>query len=154
MCVEAFLGALSAECSLLRCSNASIQQQCWIGHMRAHVCSMRACASFATFKLPNAAVYLSVYVRTSAQPTLLPRPSINQLRSCALRPLPARYMLFDTPGQIEVFTWSASGTIITETLANTFPTVVVYVVDTPRCVNPVTFMSNMMCVCENMPQAS
>lgn len=56
-------------------------------------------------------------------------------------------MLFDTPGQIEVFTWSASGTIITETLANTFPTVVVYVIDTPRCVNPVTFMSNMMYAC-------
>ncbi len=27
-----------------------------------------------------------------------------------------RYAIFDTPGQIEVFTWSASGTIITETL--------------------------------------
>lgn len=27
-----------------------------------------------------------------------------------------RYVILDTPGQIEVFTWSASGTIITETL--------------------------------------
>ena len=27
-----------------------------------------------------------------------------------------RYVVFDTPGQIEVFTWSASGTIITEAL--------------------------------------
>ena len=27
-----------------------------------------------------------------------------------------RYVLLDTPGQIEVFTWSASGSIITETL--------------------------------------
>lgn len=27
-----------------------------------------------------------------------------------------RYILIDTPGQIEVFTWSASGTIITEAL--------------------------------------
>ena len=27
-----------------------------------------------------------------------------------------KYAVFDTPGQIEVFTWSASGTIITETL--------------------------------------
>lgn len=26
------------------------------------------------------------------------------------------YVLFDTPGQIEVFTWSASGSIITESL--------------------------------------
>ena len=28
----------------------------------------------------------------------------------------SRYVLIDTPGQIEVFTWSASGTIITESL--------------------------------------
>lgn len=32
-------------------------------------------------------------------------------------------VFFDTPGQIEVFTWSASGMIITETLALKFPTV-------------------------------
>ncbi|KAF3832104.1 hypothetical protein F7725_025769 [Dissostichus mawsoni] len=36
------------------------------------------------------------------------------------------------PGQIEVFTWSASGTIITETLASSFPCVVIYVMDTTR----------------------
>ena len=29
-----------------------------------------------------------------------------------------RYVIFDTPGQIEVFTWSASGAIITETLVS------------------------------------
>jgi len=28
----------------------------------------------------------------------------------------ARYVVFDTPGQIEVFTWSASGSMITEAL--------------------------------------
>ena len=55
--------------------------------------------------------------------------------------------IFDTPGQIEVFTWSASGSIITETLAALFPTVVVYVVDTVRSVNPTTFMSNMLYAC-------
>lgn len=55
--------------------------------------------------------------------------------------------IFDTPGQIEVFTWSASGTIITESLACSFPTVVVYVMDTVRSVNPVTFMSNMLYAC-------
>ena len=55
--------------------------------------------------------------------------------------------IFDTPGQIEVFTWSASGTIITETLAALFPTVVVYVMDTVRSVSPVTFMSNMLYAC-------
>lgn len=56
-------------------------------------------------------------------------------------------MFVDTPGQIEVFTWSASGSIITETLAATLPTCLIYVVDTPRSANPVTFMSNMLYAC-------
>ena len=119
--------------------------------------------------------------------------------------------MIDTPGQIEVFTWSASGTIITEALvsvglvhesiwrvssasvyclglsvrwrgaalhtwstsfslgkkggraweqvmspktllilrfqASSFPTVVIYVMDTSRSTNPVTFMSNMLYAC-------
>ncbi len=59
-------------------------------------------------------------------------------------------ILIDTPGQIEVFTWSASGTIITETLSSLFPTVVAYVVDTPRCTSPATFMSNMLYACSIM----
>ncbi|MCI4383052.1 hypothetical protein PGIGA_G00021810 [Pangasianodon gigas] len=58
-----------------------------------------------------------------------------------------QYVLIDTPGQIEVFTWSASGTIITEALASSFPCVVMYVMDTSRSVNPVTFMSNMLYAC-------
>ncbi|XP_023694557.2 GPN-loop GTPase 1 [Paramormyrops kingsleyae] len=58
-----------------------------------------------------------------------------------------KYVLIDTPGQIEVFTWSASGTIITEALASSFPCVVVYVMDTSRSVSPVTFMSNMLYAC-------
>ncbi|XP_014255556.1 GPN-loop GTPase 1 [Cimex lectularius] len=58
-----------------------------------------------------------------------------------------KYYIFDTPGQIEVFTWSASGNIITETLSSTFPTVIVYVMDTVRSVKPVTFMSNMLYAC-------
>ncbi|XP_060686696.1 GPN-loop GTPase 1 [Hemiscyllium ocellatum] len=58
-----------------------------------------------------------------------------------------RFVLIDTPGQIEVFTWSASGTIITEALASTFSTVIVYVMDTSRSTNPVTFMSNMLYAC-------
>lgn len=57
------------------------------------------------------------------------------------------YVIFDTPGQIEVFTWSASGRIITEALASQFPTIIVYVLDTVRSVNPVTFMSNMLYAC-------
>ncbi|CAF4755374.1 unnamed protein product [Pieris macdunnoughi] len=58
-----------------------------------------------------------------------------------------KYCVIDTPGQIEVFTWSASGTIVTETLASSCPTVVVYVMDTVRSVSPVTFMSNMLYAC-------
>ncbi|XP_073052162.1 GPN-loop GTPase QQT2-like isoform X1 [Primulina eburnea] len=57
------------------------------------------------------------------------------------------YVLVDTPGQIEIFTWSASGAIITEAFASTFPTVIAYVVDTPRSANPATFMSNMLYAC-------
>jgi hypothetical protein len=44
------------------------------------------------------------------------------------RALENKYILFDTPGQIEVFTWSASGAIITESISATLPTVVVYVI--------------------------
>jgi len=58
-----------------------------------------------------------------------------------------KYVLIDTPGQIEVFTWSASGQIITESLASTFPSIVVYVMDTSKSVNPITFMSNMLYAC-------
>jgi len=53
-------------------------------------------------------------------------------------------VLLDTPGQIEIFTWSASGTIIADSLASTYPSVILYVVDTPRTTSPVTFMSNML----------
>ncbi|KAK8808665.1 hypothetical protein WA588_004311 [Blastocystis sp. NMH] len=59
-------------------------------------------------------------------------------------------ILVDTPGQIEVFTWSASGTIITEALSSTLPTVLLYVIDTPRSSQPVTFMSNMLYACSIM----
>ena len=58
------------------------------------------------------------------------------------------YILVDTPGQIEAFTWSASGTIMSEALASSFPTVLAFVVDTARCASsPNTFMSNMLYAC-------
>eukprot|EP00548_Thalassiothrix_antarctica_P011437 CAMPEP_0194159626 /NCGR_PEP_ID=MMETSP0152-20130528/77942_1 /TAXON_ID=1049557 /ORGANISM="Thalassiothrix antarctica, Strain L6-D1" /LENGTH=504 /DNA_ID=CAMNT_0038869227 /DNA_START=12 /DNA_END=1527 /DNA_ORIENTATION=- len=58
------------------------------------------------------------------------------------------YILVDTPGQIEAFTWSASGQIMSEALASSFPTVLVFVVDTVRCASsPSTFMSNMLYAC-------
>jgi len=57
------------------------------------------------------------------------------------------YVLVDTPGQIEIFTWSASGSIITDSIASTLPTVVAYIIDTPRTTSPTTFMSNMLYAC-------
>ncbi|KAF8071352.1 gpn1 [Scenedesmus sp. PABB004] len=57
---------------------------------------------------------------------------------------PLAHVFADTPGQIEIFTWSASGQLVTELLASAFPTAVLYVVDTPRCASPQTFMSNML----------
>lgn len=60
------------------------------------------------------------------------------------------YTLIDTPGQIEIFTWSASGAIITEALAANYRTVIAYVVDAPRCMRPATFMSNMLYACSIM----
>lgn len=52
-----------------------------------------------------------------------------------------RYVFVDTPGQIEVFNWSSSGSIITQLLSSTFPTCVVFVLDTPRCV---LFQGNLL----------
>ncbi|OAA53562.1 ATP binding protein [Cordyceps fumosorosea ARSEF 2679] len=60
---------------------------------------------------------------------------------------PIRNILVDTPGQIEVFVWSASGTILLESLASSFPTVIAYVIDTPRTSSTSTFMSNMLYAC-------
>ncbi|KAI3650477.1 hypothetical protein MP228_003958 [Amoeboaphelidium protococcarum] len=57
------------------------------------------------------------------------------------------YLLVDTPGQIEVFTWSASGSIITQCLINSYPTVFLYVIDAQRIIHPTTFMSNMLYAC-------
>ncbi|PPR05014.1 hypothetical protein CVT24_010207 [Panaeolus cyanescens] len=57
------------------------------------------------------------------------------------------YVILDTPGQIEIFTWSASGAIITDAVASSMPTVVAYVIDTPRTTAPATFMSNMLYAC-------
>ena len=57
------------------------------------------------------------------------------------------YILIDTPGQIEIFTWSASGAIITDAIASEIPTVIGFVIDTPRTMAPATFMSNMLYAC-------
>ncbi|KAG9775017.1 hypothetical protein KCU88_g5224, partial [Aureobasidium melanogenum] len=60
---------------------------------------------------------------------------------------PPKHILVDTPGQIEVFVWSASGSILLESLASSFPTVIAYIIDTPRTASTSTFMSNMLYAC-------
>lgn len=62
-------------------------------------------------------------------------------------PKPIHNILIDTPGQIEVFVWSASGQILLSSLASSFPTVLAYVIDTPRTASTSTFMSNMLYAC-------
>lgn len=69
-----------------------------------------------------------------AQPAQQPNPPIT-------------HILLDTPGQIEVFVWSASGSILTSSLASSFPTVLAYIIDTPRTTSTSTFMSNMLYAC-------
>ncbi|AWU76102.1 hypothetical protein CAS74_000040 [Pichia kudriavzevii] len=58
-----------------------------------------------------------------------------------------KHCIVDTPGQIECFVWSASGSIITEAFATENPTVLAYIIDTPRSSSPTTFMSNMLYAC-------
>ncbi|KAH6634932.1 hypothetical protein B0J18DRAFT_417484 [Chaetomium sp. MPI-SDFR-AT-0129] len=60
---------------------------------------------------------------------------------------PIKHILVDTPGQIEAFVWSASGSILLDSLASSFPTVIAYIVDTPRTSSTSTFMSNMLYAC-------
>jgi len=60
---------------------------------------------------------------------------------------PPKHFLVDTPGQIEVFVWSASGSILLESFASSFPTVIAYIIDTPRTTSTSTFMSNMLYAC-------
>ena len=77
---------------------------------------------------------LALLERRTAPPT---DPSQKQIKN----------ILIDTPGQIEVFVWSASGDILLGTLASSFPTVIAYIIDTPRTTSTSTFMSNMLYAC-------
>jgi GTPase SAR1 family protein len=80
----------------------------------------------------------------------LPQPAEEKKEpekaAAAAAPTPSTsHIIVDTPGQIEVFVWSASGSILLSSLASSFPTVIAYVIDTPRTTeNTSTFMSNML----------
>ena len=54
------------------------------------------------------------------------------------------FVVMDTPGQLEVFSWSASGKLITDSFSIIFPSILIYIIDIPRCNNPNTFSSNML----------
>ena len=54
------------------------------------------------------------------------------------------FVVMDTPGQLEVFSWSASGKLITDSFSLIFPSILIYIIDIPRCNNPNTFSSNML----------
>ncbi|XP_072380353.1 GPN-loop GTPase 1 [Diabrotica undecimpunctata] len=86
---------------------------------------------------PNGAIVTSLNLFSTKIPEVIDFIKKSQNELCIL----------DTPGQIEVFTWSVSGSIITDTLASSFPTVILYVVDCVRSTSPVTFMSNMLYAC-------
>ena len=49
------------------------------------------------------------------------------------------FVVIDTPGQLEVFSWSASGKLITDSFSLIFPSILIYIIDIPRCNNPNTF---------------
>ncbi|ORY13721.1 hypothetical protein BCR34DRAFT_586310 [Clohesyomyces aquaticus] len=88
-----------------------------------------------------------------APPAPVPEPSTVDFmtgKGKAAQPAAAqqvKHILIDTPGQIEVFVWSASGEILLSSLASTFPTVIAYIIDTPRTTSTSTFMSNMLYAC-------
>ena len=52
--------------------------------------------------------------------------------------------MIDIPGQIEVFTWSASSIILTESIATLMPVKILYLIDSVRCINPNTYLSNLL----------
>lgn len=58
-----------------------------------------------------------------------------------------KYILIDTPGQIEIFTWSASGSILCESFSSHFPSIFLYLVDLAKSVHPLTFVSNILYSC-------
>lgn len=77
----------------------------------------------------------------------LSAPRFDQVMKSEKAQTMSKYVLIDTHGQIEAITWPASGRVITEALTSSFPTSVIYVMDTSRSSNPISFMSNRLCAC-------
>jgi GPN-loop GTPase len=66
------------------------------------------------------------------------------LNLCKKRSGELRYIFIDTPGQIEMFTWSASGTIISKGFSDSFPTVIIFVIDALKAGDPSVLVSNLI----------
>ncbi|UYV61397.1 GPN1 [Cordylochernes scorpioides] len=66
------------------------------------------------------------------------------------------FIIIDTPGQMEVFNWSASGSIITKALcavsvqASTYPTILVFLLDLKQCQHPNSLLTNLLSCCSIM----
>ena len=54
------------------------------------------------------------------------------------------YVVMDVSDQLEVFSWSATEKIITDSSYLIFPSIVIYIIGIPQCNNPNTFSSNML----------
>lgn len=96
---------------------------------------------------PNGGILTSLNLFATKVDQILSLMERRSKPSPESRTRPPRYFLIDTPGQIEVFVWSASGSILLESLASSFPTVIAYIIDTPRTSSTSTFMSNMLYAC-------
>mmetsp|Transcript_4314 Transcript_4314/g.6459 ORF Transcript_4314/g.6459 Transcript_4314/m.6459 type:complete len:254 (-) Transcript_4314:1199-1960(-) len=55
-----------------------------------------------------------------------------------------KYVLIDTPGQIEIFLWSISGFIIANLVKYALKTFLIYVLDTKKCNNLKILVSNLL----------
>ncbi|AAK39853.1 ATP(GTP)-binding protein (nucleomorph) [Guillardia theta] len=60
------------------------------------------------------------------------------------------FIIIDTPGQLEVFTWSASGSIITECFLSNSPVLILYVIDLSKILNPINFTTNILYSCSTL----
>ena len=78
---------------------------------------------------------------------ILEKRTVTKPETTKTKTKPIKNIIVDTPGQIEVFVWSASGSILLDSLASSFPTVIAYIIDTPRTTSTSTFMSNMLYAC-------
>lgn len=68
---------------------------------------------------PNGAILTSLNLFTT---------KFNQVLDIVDSKQNLEYIILDTPGQIEIFTWSASGSIITDSISSTYPTVSMFVI--------------------------